>query len=57
MNDDKLIRFLGTPWYGEGVYFASDASYSARGWLSGANLGPGSKGYMFLVKALSGNFI
>ncbi|XP_060577859.1 protein mono-ADP-ribosyltransferase PARP14-like [Ruditapes philippinarum] len=44
----------GTPWYGEGVYFASDASYSARGWLSGANLGPGSKGYMFLVKALTG---
>ncbi|XP_053407686.1 protein mono-ADP-ribosyltransferase PARP14-like [Mercenaria mercenaria] len=42
----------GDPWYGEGVYFAGNASYSARGWLSGA--GAGSKGYMFLVKTLSG---
>lgn len=45
----------GEPWFGQGVYFAGDASYSARGWLSGA--GAGSKGYMFLVKALTGQFM
>ncbi|XP_052771707.1 protein mono-ADP-ribosyltransferase PARP14-like [Mya arenaria] len=43
----------GKPWYGQGVYFASDASYSARSWMTGA--GVGKKGYVFLVKALTGH--
>ena len=49
----------GDPWFGNGVYFAADASYSARGWLSGASpTGSGTtKGYIFLVKALTGEFV
>ncbi|XP_052771500.1 protein mono-ADP-ribosyltransferase PARP14-like [Mya arenaria] len=43
----------GKPWFGQGVYFASDASYSARSWMTGAGIG--KKGYVFLVKALTGH--
>lgn len=41
--------------YGQGVYFAADASYSAQSYLTGYK--PGMKRYMFLVKALTGEFI
>ncbi|KAH3790015.1 protein mono-ADP-ribosyltransferase PARP14-like [Dreissena polymorpha] len=45
----------GKPWFGQGVYFAPDASYSARSWMTGAD-SAGSKGYVFLVKVLTGQF-
>ncbi|KAK3094771.1 hypothetical protein FSP39_006012 [Pinctada imbricata] len=40
-------------WYGNGVYFASDASYSARDWVS--QKAAGGKKYMYLVKVLTGD--
>ena len=50
-----MVSFSGT-WFGEGVYFASDASYSSRGWLSGAqNTGP-KRGYVFSVRAVTGHY-
>ena len=41
--------------YGQGVYFAADASYSAQSYLTGYK--PGQKRYMFLVKALTGDLV
>jgi poly [ADP-ribose] polymerase 10/14/15 len=41
--------------YGQGVYFAADASYSAQSYLTGHK--PGQKRYMFLVKALTGELV
>lgn len=29
-----ISHTAGEPWYGRGVYFANDASHSARNWLS-----------------------
>lgn len=29
-----IAHTAGEPWYGRGVYFATDASYCARDWLS-----------------------
>ncbi|XP_021378598.1 poly [ADP-ribose] polymerase 14-like isoform X2 [Mizuhopecten yessoensis] len=43
----------GACWYGAGVYFADDASYSARDWLSGS--GPANqKRNVYLCKVLTG---
>lgn len=44
-------------WFGEGVYFAGDASYSAQAYLTGAQPGRTSNRYMFYVKALTGELI
>ncbi|KAL4232400.1 hypothetical protein ACF0H5_009968 [Mactra antiquata] len=44
----------GDPWYGLGVYFAGDASYSCRDWLTGSK--SGGKSFMFLVNVLTGQF-
>lgn len=41
--------------YGQGVYFAADASYSAQSNLAGYK--SGMKRYMFLSKALTGEFV
>lgn len=41
--------------YGQGVYFAADASYSAQRYL--AENKPGAKRYMFLAKVLTGELI
>jgi hypothetical protein len=41
--------------YGQGVYFAADASYSAQSYLAGNK--PGAKKHMFLAKALTGELI
>ncbi|KAL4240940.1 Poly (ADP-ribose) polymerase [Mactra antiquata] len=41
--------------YGQGVYFAGDASYSAQAYLTGSK--PGTKRFMFVVKALTGEFV
>lgn len=41
--------------YGKGVYFAGDASYSAQAYLTGSK--PGTKRFMFVVKALTGEFV
>lgn len=30
----SITRAGGEPWYGRGIYFATDASYCARDWLS-----------------------
>lgn len=48
-------------WFGAGVYFAKCASYSARGWLTGAQsqqigIQTGVKGYIFLSRVLTGEF-
>ncbi|KAH3872417.1 hypothetical protein DPMN_035633 [Dreissena polymorpha] len=48
-NSDLLT---GT-YFGKGVYFAGDASYSAQAYLAGQN----SHRHMFLVKALTGEYI
>ncbi|XP_052266746.1 protein mono-ADP-ribosyltransferase PARP14-like isoform X2 [Dreissena polymorpha] len=40
-------------YFGKGVYFAGDASYSAQAYLAGQN----SHRHMFLVKALTGEYI
>ncbi|XP_053406900.1 protein mono-ADP-ribosyltransferase PARP14-like isoform X2 [Mercenaria mercenaria] len=45
-------KATGDALYGEGVYFAGDASHSIRRWLSSA--GSCRKGYIFLAKVLSG---
>ncbi|XP_052260750.1 protein mono-ADP-ribosyltransferase PARP15-like [Dreissena polymorpha] len=47
---------IGKPWWGQGVYFAPDASYSARSWMTEADC-YGSKGYVLLVKVLTGQFL
>ncbi|XP_061194327.1 protein mono-ADP-ribosyltransferase PARP14-like [Saccostrea echinata] len=44
----------GEPWYGQGVYFASDASYSARDWLSGKD--PSGKKKMYQAKVITGHY-
>lgn len=42
--------------YGQGVYFAADASYSAHTtYLAGNN--PGAKRYIFLAKVLTGELV
>ncbi|WAQ95722.1 PAR14-like protein [Mya arenaria] len=38
-------------WYGQGVYFAADASYSCQSYLQG-----GKHSHMFLAKVLAGKF-
>ena len=45
------ITISGT-WFGEGVYFAGDASYSAQAYLTGQS----ANRHMFYVKALTGEF-
>ena len=52
----SLCSFLGV-WFGQGVYFAADASYSAQAYLTGAQSGQTANRYMFYVKALTGEFI
>ena len=47
------LFLAGKPWYGDGVYFAKDASYSMRGWMTGAD-GTGKEAKLFLVKVLTG---
>lgn len=51
------ISFLllgGEPWYGRGVYFATDASYSARDWLSAPDGSHRKK--MYQAKVITGYY-
>lgn len=49
------LLFTAGVLYGQGVYFAGDASYSSQSYLTGHK--PGMKRYMFLVKVLTGEFV
>ncbi|KAK3597792.1 hypothetical protein CHS0354_006160 [Potamilus streckersoni] len=46
-------------WFGHGVYFATNASYSARGWLAAGNQAPppGTKQYIFYVSVCVGEYV
>ncbi|KAL3864547.1 hypothetical protein ACJMK2_006219 [Sinanodonta woodiana] len=46
-------------WFGQGVYFATNASYSARAWLSAGNQAPpqGIKQFIFYVSVCVGEYI
>lgn len=44
----------GEPWYGRGVYFATDASYSARDWVSAKDGGGRKK--MYQAKVITGHY-
>lgn len=49
-----LLLFEGT-WFGYGVYFANDASYSARNWVSPGGVTT-SVSQIFLSKVLTGKY-
>lgn len=51
-----LSVVAGEPWYGQGVYFAKDASYSMRSWMTQVD-SSGKEASLFLVKVLTGNSI
>lgn len=52
-----MITFsAGEPWYGRGVYFANDASYSARDWVSKPDPSNGNKRKMFLANVITGHY-
>ena len=42
------------PWFGQGVYFANDASYSARDWLSQPDESKRKK--MYLAHVITGHY-
>ncbi|XP_056005276.1 protein mono-ADP-ribosyltransferase PARP14-like isoform X3 [Ostrea edulis] len=44
----------GEPWFGRGVYFANDASYSARDWVSAPDSSRKKK--MYQAKVITGHF-
>lgn len=44
----------GDPWYGRGVYFATDASFSARDWLSAPDCNGMKR--MYRAKVVTGHY-
>ena len=52
MNDIDFVA--GEPWYGRGVYFANDASYSARDWVSQPDASKRKK--MYLANVITGHY-
>ena len=49
-----MCKCIGDPWYGDGVYFANDASYSSRDWVSNPTA---NMKYIYLAKVLTGVYI
>ena len=56
MKIQKLLKYLvaGEPWFGQGVYFANDASYSARNWVSQPDQSNRKK--MYLAHVITGHY-